>query len=199
MVEVAGRSLSCRRGGLGLRWSGEALLEHVSSRKECRTGGDKHGSDLAEQRQVRLFEDTLERLGYRATLRVFPSEDLYFDYINDSRNRAQIGPAGWSSDYPSGTGFLGPIFTCASGTSGQANVAHFCDRRMDRLLARAERLPGADVRAEALLAAADRRLVDQAASVPLVNPRAVALVSRRVGNYWYSQQWGVLYDQLWVR
>jgi hypothetical protein len=36
--------------------------------------------------------------------------------------------------------------------------------------------------------------------VPLTNPAAVAFVSRRVGDYQYSPQWGsVLYDQLWVR
>jgi hypothetical protein len=31
------------------------------------------------------------------------------------------------------------------------------------------------------------------------NPRGVAFVSARVGNWLYSQQWGTLYDQLWVR
>jgi peptide/nickel transport system substrate-binding protein len=35
--------------------------------------------------------------------------------------------------------------------------------------------------------------------LPLVTPKAISFLSRRVGNYQFSQQWGVLYDQLWVR
>ena len=33
----------------------------------------------------------------------------------------------------------------------------------------------------------------------LVNPIAVEFVSERVDNYQYSQQWGSLLDQMWVR
>jgi peptide/nickel transport system substrate-binding protein len=35
--------------------------------------------------------------------------------------------------------------------------------------------------------------------VPLLNPKQVDFVSRRVGDYQYSPQWGVLLDRLWVR
>jgi len=35
--------------------------------------------------------------------------------------------------------------------------------------------------------------------VPLLNRKQVDFVSRRVGNYQYSPQWGMLLDQLWVR
>ena len=38
-----------------------------------------------------------------------------------------------------------------------------------------------------------------AAVVPLINVKSIAFVARRVGDFQYSQQWGVLYDQLWVR
>jgi peptide/nickel transport system substrate-binding protein len=63
---------------------------------------------------------------------------------------------------------------------------------------RARRLPAGDS-ADALWAKADQRIVDQAAAIPLTNPDALTFVSRRVGNYQYSSQWGVMYDQLWVR
>jgi peptide/nickel transport system substrate-binding protein len=45
----------------------------------------------------------------------------------------------------------------------------------------------------------DREIVDQAAAVPLYNPKAIDVVSRRVGNYQRNPQWGVLLDQLWLR
>jgi hypothetical protein len=35
--------------------------------------------------------------------------------------------------------------------------------------------------------------------VPLVTLKQVDIVSRRVGNYQYNPQWGVLFDQLWVK
>jgi peptide/nickel transport system substrate-binding protein len=53
--------------------------------------------------------------------------------------------------------------------------------------------------ADALWARADRRVVDEAAVLPLENPEQIDLVSRRVRNYQYSPQWQILLDQLWVR
>jgi hypothetical protein len=48
-------------------------------------------------------------------------------------------------------------------------------------------------------AAIDRELTDQAPWVPLYNPRDLALLSARVGNYQYHPYWSLLIDQLWVR
>jgi peptide/nickel transport system substrate-binding protein len=45
----------------------------------------------------------------------------------------------------------------------------------------------------------DRQAADQAPWVPLVNPKVVDVLSKRVGNYQYSPQLGMLIDQLWVR
>jgi ABC-type transport system substrate-binding protein len=53
--------------------------------------------------------------------------------------------------------------------------------------------------AGALWTKIDRAIVDQAPYVWLVNLIAVQFVSERVGNYQYSQQWGSLLDQMWVR
>ena len=47
--------------------------------------------------------------------------------------------------------------------------------------------------------AVDREVVDRAAAIPLFNPKAIEVVSRRVGNAQYNPQWGLLLDQLWVR
>jgi hypothetical protein len=35
--------------------------------------------------------------------------------------------------------------------------------------------------------------------VPISNQLGSVFVSRRVGNYQYNPQWGILVDQLWVR
>jgi YVTN family beta-propeller protein len=153
--------------------------------------------------EAAAVEQLLQRLGYRTTRRSLPENVPVSAYVADSRHRAQIGALQWGVDYASGSGYLQPMFSCAAfvpGVPSQLNYSEFCDRRADRLMRRAQRLPFGAPGADALWAAADRRIADQAAVVPLTNPAAVAFVSRRVGDYQYSPQWGsVLYDQLWVR
>ena len=53
--------------------------------------------------------------------------------------------------------------------------------------------------AAALLAQADRTVTDQAPVVPLDTPSNIDFVSARVGNYQYSFQQAMLWDQFWVR
>jgi YVTN family beta-propeller protein len=151
--------------------------------------------------QGRWIVTQLDRLGYRATLRVLPKTADYFAYITDSRHRAQIGALGWITDYPAASGMLA-LFRCAAfvpASPNQQNFSEFCDRRTDALIRRASQLPADDPTADALWAQVDKRITDQAAVVPLINPKSISFVSRRVGNFQYSQQSGVLYDQLWVR
>jgi ABC-type transport system substrate-binding protein len=71
---------------------------------------------------------------------------------------------------------------------------------VDRTIRHAEALEATDAHAAgALWARLDRELVDRAAWVPLVNPRNVDFVSRRVENYQYTTNTGILADQLWLR
>ena len=109
-------------------------------------------------------------------------------------------PMGWLPDYPAASSMLQTL-RCSSfvpASPASQNYSEFCDRRADELMRRASQIPADDAAADALWAAADRRLTDQAAVLPLDNPKALTLLSRRVGNFQYSQQWGILYDQLWV-
>jgi peptide/nickel transport system substrate-binding protein len=47
--------------------------------------------------------------------------------------------------------------------------------------------------------AIERKILAEAPVVPTYNPRNIDFVSKRVGNYQYHPQWGVLFDQLWVK
>ena len=151
--------------------------------------------------QARAIVKLLDGLGYRATLRRLSQTVDYFSYVADSRHRAQIGPMGWVPDYPAASSML-QLLRCDAfvrADPSQQNYSEFCDRRADQLARRAAQLPADDARADTLWADVDKRLTDQAATLPLINPKAISFVSRRVGNFQYSQQWAVLYDQLWVR
>jgi YVTN family beta-propeller protein len=149
---------------------------------------------------ARSIVPLLDKLGYRASVRLLGQ--TYFPYIADSVNHAQLGATYWGPDYPAASDFL-RLYSCRSFTRndpGNINWSEFCDPRADRLMDRAQRLQATDPgSANAMWARAERRIVDEAPVLPLDNPKVVDLVSRRVGNYQFSPQWGVLMDQLWVR
>jgi YVTN family beta-propeller protein len=144
-------------------------------------------------REGRLAGQVLDELGYRASLRVMPL-DKQVPYVLDPSHRAQIGTWSFGADYAAASDVL-LAYRCRSG-----DPSRFCDRHTDRLIARALQTETTDqIRANALWTQAQRRIVDQAAAVPLFNPNAIELVSRRVGGVQRSPQWGLLLDQLWVR
>jgi predicted ATPase len=88
---------------------------------------------------------------------------------------------------------------CGQQTEG-VNLGRFCDpsltARINKALADQSRQAGT---ASQEWSAIDRTVVDRAVEVPLSNSLEADLVSRRVGNFEYNPQWGVLVDQLWVR
>ena len=45
----------------------------------------------------------------------------------------------------------------------------------------------------------DRELIDQAIVVPVITPKAIDFVSKRVGNYQRHPVFGMLISQAWVR
>jgi peptide/nickel transport system substrate-binding protein len=163
---------------------------------------DVWAPDPEMTKQARFAVRLLDGLGYRARLRPL-SFTRYWRYISDSRHKAQIGPIWWGSDFPGASDYLEQLFGCRSflpNDSHNINWSQFCDRVADRLMRRALRLQPTDAgAANALWARAERRMVDRGAALPLDNPRQVDVVSARVGNYQYSPQFGILFDQLWVR
>jgi peptide/nickel transport system substrate-binding protein len=150
------------------------------------------------------IESLLRSLGYRVRLRTIDDGVSYFEHIGDTRNRVQAGAAGWFTDYQSAFGFLTAV-SCRSvvprtNAGNNINLAGFCDRRIERDVARALNLQTSDLSAaNELWARIDRAITDRAPWLFLVNPKATMFVSERVGNFQHNPQWGVLLDQLWVR
>jgi hypothetical protein len=104
----------------------------------------------------------------------------------------QTAASVFGPDFPAASNLLEPI-TCGGGNL-------FCDAAYDRDVARAsaleERGRGS---ANASRPRLDRKLVDEAASVPLFTEEDVDFVSRRVGSFQHHPIFGILFDQLWVR
>ena len=148
----------------------------------------------------------LNAIGYRARVKAIkPSPDIgaYFEPISDPKTRAQTGYFGWSADFPSAAGFLPPQFSCAAFSPNpkrNQDPSEFCDHTVDRLLAAATAAQAQNpAAAPALWNRAERAILEQAPLVPGYTQEDVTFLSRRVGNFQFHPQWGVLLDQLWVR
>jgi YVTN family beta-propeller protein len=137
----------------------------------------------------------LRRVGYRASARV---EEDAFGAMFDPKSTVDAMRVGWLQDYAAPSNFIEPLFTCTANREGGVNVSQFCDPHLDALISRARATKNAGATSEAW-ARADRRLVDEAPSVPLYALREADFVSKRVGNYVFNPQFGVLLDQMWVR
>jgi peptide/nickel transport system substrate-binding protein len=155
---------------------------------------------------IRHVVAALKELHFPARLRVY--SDLahagdYFGHVNNSRNRVQAAFWGWVASDVSAADFLIPLFSCASfipASPNNENVAQFCDPSIDRLMNKAKQLQSSSqAAANALWAQVDRRIVDAAPWIPLVNPSWTDVVSRRAHHYQRSPVLGFFFDQMWVR
>jgi peptide/nickel transport system substrate-binding protein len=149
----------------------------------------------------RLAVNTLRSLGYRAAVKPVPGFDRYYKAVSDSRNRAQIGFAGWYDLTPAS--FLVQLFSCPAflpRSPENLNVTQFCDPAIDGLMRRAQARWSSDpIGSRALWKRIDREVTDASPWVTLIATKDVDLLSKRVGNYQWSPSMGMLIDQLWVR
>jgi peptide/nickel transport system substrate-binding protein len=142
----------------------------------------------------RYLVGLLNRLGFRATQHVYGFDD---EPTKRALARSQAGFTGWGADI-SPSSFIEAQFSCAAAAGPEPlNLSRLCNRTLDAQIDRALRTPPAD--AAPAWAAADRRVTDLAAAVPMTNRRSVVLVSKRVGNVKTHPQWFTLLDQIWVR
>jgi ABC-type transport system substrate-binding protein len=195
--------------GPGGAWTAPDLAQAEQLVRASGTRGDKvtvvagnFGAPLPTSATGRYVVSVLDKLGYRASLRIL-GQNRYWGLLGDSRDRVQAGFFPWSQDYPVPSDFVGPLLSCGSflpASPANLNTAEFCDPRID---AQAQHAHTLQLRAPAAAvgrwAAIDRELVDEAPWVPLYNPRDLTVLSARVGNYQFHPYWSLLLDQLWVR
>jgi YVTN family beta-propeller protein len=146
---------------------------------------------------AKLGVATLDRLGFHAKLRLV-AHKIYFPTVMDPRTRAQAGFVGWFMDYPAASDMLS-LFTCREAATGNGSASQLCDRGLDREISGALAAQVTNPsKAPTAWSNIDTRATALAPWVPLATPRAVVLVSRRVGNLQYHTEFGPLVDQVWV-
>jgi peptide/nickel transport system substrate-binding protein len=145
----------------------------------------------------------LRRLGYRPALKVMSDAGYYFQKVADSRTRAQAAMFYWAADYPAPSNFLAQLLSCAAfqpASPNTLNLAKFCDPSTDARMRAAQRAQMTNPQlANRRWTGVERALVDAGVWLPLYNPRAVEVLSRRVGGRRYNPLYGTLVNQLWVR
>jgi YVTN family beta-propeller protein len=141
---------------------------------------------------VRYAAGVLRRLGYRVRVRLVPHA-FFADAPASLFRTIQVIATAWGDKT---YGFFDTWFGC----EGAYNHDWFCDAPLDRQNLRARSLAATNPRAAAdLWADVDRKLVDQAVSVPMINERGIDFVSARVRNYQWHPYWGIIAAQLWLR
>jgi peptide/nickel transport system substrate-binding protein len=190
----------------GESWSAPDLEKAKALVEASGTKGEKVtvvSDDSSTSRAVGTYLQTvLSDLGYEASVQSI-SGDIQFVYIQNTKNNVQISVSQWYQDYPAPSNFLHVLFGCDSFTPGSdssVNISGFCDKaidgRMKAAMALATRDPEAALKQWGDI---DYDVMKQAPAIPLYTPKDVDLVSSRLGNYEFSNQFHWLIGNSWVQ
>ncbi|MCQ9156583.1 ABC transporter substrate-binding protein [Acidomonas methanolica] len=174
--------------------------------RESGTAGQKVTLVVANRSVDRAMgnelRDTLDAIGYHADLKPL-APALMFDYIQNSNNHVQIAIKDWSSDFPSASNFLDGLFGCENfhpGSNSSVNISGFCDGEVQALIDRAKTdVTLTDAQRADLWAQVDALLARHAPGAPIIHKYDVTFVSKRLGNFFYTHNFGLFFSQVWVR
>lgn len=98
---------------------------------------------------------------------------------NDPSNYDLL-PTYWREDYPDGQDFISTNFVCAQVEPPGLNVARYCSKQVDAMLAESDALPFGEER-DALLREIQQQVIDDAAAVPMMQVNWPAITGPDVG------------------
>ena len=165
-------------------------LTHFQTIADHHPGDDGHGN-----------RDT-GTSGYKASVKPI-SVNIFFTYVQNTKNKVQINVQQWYQDYPAASDFLYILFGCESfhpGSDSSINIAGFCDKKINAQMHKALKLGITNEKAaNALWTKIDRAVTDASPMATLFTPKHIDFVSKRVGNFTFSKEFYWLVDQSWVQ
>jgi peptide/nickel transport system substrate-binding protein len=188
-------------------YAGPDLAKAKALVKASGTSGDKVAvvaqNDPVDEAVGEYIEGVLNQIGYKASLKPL-SQNIEFNYIQNSNNKVQISVTQWYQDYPAASDFLSVLLNCDEfhkGSDNSINIAGMCVPSIDKMMATAE---GEELTnqtaANAMWGKIDKLIMTtEAPWVPLFNPKLIDFTSKRVGNYQFSLEFYMYVDQLWVK
>ena len=181
-------------------WPRPSSSSRSRARRHARQGQQRHDRRAQGGRRV------LRRAAQQARLQgdaAVPSADIQYPYVQNSKNKVQIGWSDWFADYPAASDFLEILLGCDSfhpNSNSSPNIAQFCDKtvqgQMDKASSTALEDPNA---ANQLWAGVDKATTDKAPWVSLVNTKMLDFTSARVKGFQFSPQWYFLLAQASVK
>jgi len=190
----------------GTKWSAPDLAKAKRLVKESGTAGQKVAvvtpDDEVNKAMGVYLQSVLNQLGYKAKVKPI-SGNIFFTYVQNTKNKVQINVQQWYQDYPAASDFLYILFGCESfhpGSDSSINIAGFCDKKINAQMHKALKLAQEDEQAANVLwSKIDRMVTDAAPMATLFTPKHIDFVSKRVGNFTFSKQFYWLVDQSWVK
>ncbi len=160
-------------------------------------------SDDEVNKSVAVYlQSVLNQIGYKASVKPI-SGNIFFTYVQNTKNKVQINVQQWYQDYPAASDFLYVLFGCESfhpGSDSSINIAGFCDKPINAQMHNALHVAITnESAANKLWAKIDKQVTDQAPMVTLFTPKHIDFVSKRVGNFTFSKEFYWLVDQSWVQ
>ena len=190
----------------GTKWSAPDVAKAKKLVKESGTAGQKVTvvvpDDEVNKAMGVYTQSVLNQIGYKASVKAI-SGNIFFTFVQNTKNKVQINVQQWYQDYPAASDFLNILFGCDSfhpGSDSSINIAGFCDKKIDAQMKHALALASEDENAaNAEWTKIDRAVTDAAPMATLFNPKHVDFVSKRVGNFTFSKQFYWLVSQSWVK
>ncbi len=190
----------------GAKWSAPDLAKAKQLVKQSGTAGQKVAvlsSDDEVNKAVGVYlQSVLNQIGYKASVKPI-SGNIFFTYVQNTKNKVQINVQQWYQDYPAASDFLNILFGCDSfhpGSDSSINIAGFCDKKIDVQMKHALKTALEDeAAANKEWTKIDREVTDAAPMATLFTPKHIDFVSKRIGNFTFSKQFYWLVSQSWVQ
>jgi peptide/nickel transport system substrate-binding protein len=190
----------------GKTWSAPDLAKAKQLVKQSGTAGQKVAvlsSDDEVNKAVAVYlQSVLNQLGYKASVKPI-SGNIFFTYVQNTKNKVQINVQQWYQDYPAASDFLNILFGCDSfhpGSDSSINIAGFCDKKIDVKMKHALKTALEDeAAANKEWTQIDKLVTDAAPMATLFTPKHIDFVSKRVGNFTFSKEFYWLVSQSWVQ
>jgi ABC-type transport system substrate-binding protein len=141
-------------------------------------------------------QQDLQQIGLNVTLRGLTANALYTVQSALTGHLASFYQ--WSIDYADGYDLYSGEMACSANGAGGISGAHSCDASADALVDKAQSLPLGAAR-DALLREAQVRVLGQAARIPLVFLKPVAMISPRVGGFYYQPMFAWQFENYWLK
>lgn len=138
-------------------------------------------NDASSLAQAQAIQQGIERTGIKVTLKPEDSNSFYTD-ASATAGDFDLVLFGWQPDFPSANSNIQPLYASSQIGNGGYNVSHYSNPAVDTLIdqATAETNPS---KAQQLWAQADKKIMGDAAVVPLAYAKQSFLRGSKVQNF----------------